>query len=396
MKKPLRAVPLFTALLGLVSLAGCGESGAPGTGNTPPPVTPPPTSSKLVCPPITLPVVHGALGGVLDEPAPAYDWQAGWQSCEVTFKSRLYGSTLYAVLFAPERFDPARDRLPVVVIDPGSETGLQSQYQWAARELAAHGYIAITVDPQGVGNSELVDYPQTSDNYIDAAVSTLDFIESDANPLRQNTDITRMGAAGHSLSAWALSWLQGEDTRIKAIVAWDNLATTDTGDKGTTAGGPASDGIGQVIGGRPPLITPLRTVRPRVPAMGQANDSSQETDPEVKKIAYNAWREAGVPSMEISFLGKGHIDWAQGRTADASSDSAKSRELQLFQYYNRAWFDLWLKNDASAIQRLTATRVLGLTLAEIMEPAFYSALYLPAAGIDCPDILTGDCPAFQP
>lgn len=388
---------LSTSLLACaLTLAACGDSGAPGIGGGAPPVMPPPPTSKLACPPITLPVVHGALGGELNEPAPAYDWQAGWQSCEVTFRSRLHGSTLYAVLFAPERFDPARDQLPVVVIGPGSATGVQSQYQWAARELAANGYIAITVDPQGVGNSELVDYPQTSDNYIDAAVSTLDFIESDANPLRQNTDISRIGVAGHSLSAFALSWLQGEDTRIKAIVAWDNLATTDTGDKGTTAGGPASEGIGQVTGGRPPLVTPLRPVRPRVPAMGQANDSSQETDPEVKKIAYNAWREAGVPSMEISFLGKGHIDWAQGRTADASSDSAKSRELQLFQYYNRAWFDLWLKNDASAIQRLTATSVLGLPLAEIMEPAFHSALYLPAAGIDCPDILTGSCAAFQP
>ena len=34
-------------------------------------------------------------------PPPAYDWQGDWQSCEVLFPSRLHGSTLYGVLFAP-------------------------------------------------------------------------------------------------------------------------------------------------------------------------------------------------------------------------------------------------------------------------------------------------------
>ncbi|MEK6806379.1 MAG: hypothetical protein AABY95_07000 [Pseudomonadota bacterium] len=345
------------------------------------------TASKLVCAPITLPVVHGVLGGPLDAPPAAWDWQAGWQSCEVLFPSRLHGSTLYAVLFAPENIDLAHDKLPVVVIAPGSIIGLQSQYHWSARELASYGYIALTVDPQGVGNSELAAYPQTADNYIDAVVSALDFIESPDNPLRENADTAQMGAAGHSLSAYGLSWLQGEEPRLRALVAWDYLATTATGNNG--------DGD-QIVGGEVPGLAPLRPVQPRIPAMGQSNDSGEGGDAEAKKDAYTLWRDAGVASMQISFLGKAHLDWSQGQVASNDSASPKSQEMRLFQYYTRAWFDLWLKNDRSAIDRLTATEVFELPLDAIYSQKFRSALFLPTSGIDCPDITAGSCPAFQP
>ena len=394
-------MPRFTlfAISALVlGLTACGNSGpATDAGVLPP------HGSKLVCQAITLPTVHGALGGPLDAPPPTYDWQGKWQNCEVTFKSRLHGSTLYGVLFAPENIDFAHDKLPVVIIDPGSESGVQAQYQWSARELAANGYIALAVDPQGIGNSELVAYPQTVDNYIDAVVSGLDFIESADNPLRNNSDLERMGAAGHSLSAWAISLLQGEDLRLKAIVAWDNLASKANGDHGTTGfGGPAviSDQISStVFAGEPTPIYPLRPVTPRVPALGEANDAKPGLDamldPETKKTAYNIWREAGVPSMEISFAGAAHIDWGQAGTASEDSAGARSQQLRQFQYYTRAWFDLWLKQDRSAVTRLTAAQVAEQPLASLLSSQFRSALYLPGVGIDCPDILAGDCAAFH-
>lgn len=347
--------------------------------------------SELSCAPIVRPVVHGALGGPLEAPPPVYDWQGQWQQCEVLFPSRLHGSTLYAMLLAPAQFDAERDRLPTVVIVPGSVTGLQSQYQWSARELASNGYIVVVVDPQGVGYSELVSYPQTADNYIDAAASALDFLESEGNPLRDNVDPARIGAAGHSLGAWAVSWLQGEDTRLSAIVAWDNLATSATGDAGTTAGGPFSDAAGSVIGGEIPYLTPRRPARPRVPALGQASDSSDQSDPDIKKIAWNAWRDAGVPSMQLSFLGKSHLDWGQASSASEDSDSGKSRELQMFQYYTRAWFDLWLKGDGNAISALDSREPLGRSLDDVLSAEYHSALYVPMAGIDCEDLLIGGC-----
>ncbi len=350
--------------------------------------------NPLVCAPITLPTPSGA-GSAIDGPAPAYDWQGDWQSCEVLFVSKLHGSQLYGVLFAPKNIDLARDKLPVVVIAPGSATGVQSQYQWSARDLAGHGYLALTVDPQGVGRSEAVAPPQTADNYIDAVVSALDYLLSAENPLRANVDAARMGAAGHSLSARVVSFLQGEDTRLQAIVAWDNLSSTVEGDAGISSGGGT---CGAVIGGEVPLGS--RPARQRVPAMGQASDApggcTQDTDPEVKKTGYNTWRNAGISSMQIVVQGKAHADWAQSLVADASSESPKSKELQLFQHYTRAWFDLWLKQDPRAIAALTASQVFENTLQTIYSVDFRSALFLPNAGIDCPDILSGGCPAFAP
>lgn len=293
----MRACKFLSAAICVLSLVSCNRTGAEPSSALPPP------ASKLICAPITLPVIHGALGGAVDAPSAVYDWQGDWQSCEVIFPSKLFGSALYAVLHAPANIDLAHDKLPVVVIAPGSISGVQSQYQWSARELAANGYITLVIDPQGVGNSELVSYPQTADNYIDAVVSGLDFIESDANPLRANVDTAHMGAAGHSLSASGLSWLQAEDLRLQAIVAWDNLAENATG---------AAEG-GQLVGGEIPSVTPLRPVRPRVPAMGQANSDGQATNPDDRKKGYELWHQAGVSSMLISFLGKGHLDWAQGQ-----------------------------------------------------------------------------------
>ena len=379
-------------LLAAMSLAACGNSGTPVSGL---PVPLPGGNDPLVCVPITLPTVQGA-GSAIDGPPPAYDWQGEWQSCEVIFTSKLHGSALYGVLFAPKSLSLARDKLPTVVIAPGSATGLQSQYQWSARELAGHGYIVLSVDPQGVGRSELVSQPQTADNYIDAVVSSLDYLLSADNPLQANVDASRMGAAGHSLSARVLSFLQGEDSRIQAIVAWDNLSSTVEGDAGVSSGGGT---CGSLIGGEVPLSS--RPARPRVPAMGQASDAEPgcdptNTDPELKKTAYSVWREAGVSSMQIVVLGKAHADWAQSQVADASSESPKSKELQLFQHYTRAWFDLWLKKDAGAIKALTATQVFENTPETIFSVDFRSAIYLPHAGIDCPDILTGNCPQIAP
>ena len=48
-------------------------------------------------------------------------------------------SRAYGVLFAPGDLTRVRGKLPVVIIDPGSETGVQANYHWSARELASQG-----------------------------------------------------------------------------------------------------------------------------------------------------------------------------------------------------------------------------------------------------------------
>src|SRR4029077_18604510 len=106
------------------------------------------------------------LGGVsgqvptYDEPQPRYPWEGQYQWRTFSTPSRATGAKLFGTIFAPLQLGRGQPdarfgtRRPAVVIGPGSGPGVQAFYQWAARDLAGHGYIAITIDPQGVGFSE--------------------------------------------------------------------------------------------------------------------------------------------------------------------------------------------------------------------------------------------------
>jgi hypothetical protein len=313
---------------------------------------------------------------------------------------------LSGTVFAPRPL-PAGKRLPVVVIGPGSGPGVETMYHWSARDLAGHGYVAVAIDPQGVGRSEAFprdpggchapDGPdpkavcdgvpfQQAGNYVDALRSGIDFAVSQRNPWRDLVDAGRIGIAGHSLAARAASYLQGVDRRVGALVAWDNLASDLQGDAGSPSGGGAA---GSVIGGE--LPGPGMPVTPRVPALGEANDNPgstepTNTDPEQKKTAFAAWRKAGQPAMQVVFAGSGHLDWAQ---APSNRSAAKLEELKLFEYYTRAWFDRWLRGDRSAAARLLARSVDGKALGDVLSTKWRSGAAFD--GHDCADVRAA-CP----
>jgi dienelactone hydrolase len=329
---------------------------------------------------------------VLGNPTPL-DWEGASQEQQVCFPSRQSGAILRGYLVAPLDIDRRSGPLPVVIIAPGSLVGQESYYRWSARELASHGYLALTVDPQGVGGSDLLGQPpcsaagcpgvppQQASNYVDGLISALDYLFTQEAAWLHKADLQHVGLAGHSLSARAVSYVQGVDTRVQAVVAWDNLASDLAGDAGSASGGGL---CGSLIGGS--LPTAPTPVTPRVPAMGQASDSGgtctpTNTDPETKKIAFELWRNAKVPAMEVVFAGVNHLDWAQLKP----TSEAASAKLQLFQYYTRAWFDLFLKNDASAKDRLLASRPLGEPVIEATSSSFRSAVYLPEDQIDSVD-----------
>src|SRR5947209_2290619 len=338
-----------------------------------------------------------------DDPQPAYAWQGSWQSREFTVPSHATGATLYGTIFAPPGAR-AGDNLPVVVIGPGSGPGVQAFYQWSARDLAGHGYIALTIDPQGVGRSETfgpagctgrdptapgaicpgVPFQQAS-NYIDGLRTGIDYVLSDRNPWRAAIDPREIGIAGHSLSARAAGYLQGVDPRVKAAVAWDNLTSTLDGDAGTPSGGGTA---GALIGGE--LPGPDTPNTPRVPAVGEASDAVGTTNPtdnnpDIKKTGWAYWRAHGRPSMEVVFAGASHADWGQSQLTSA----AKAIQIQHFEYYTRAWFDRWLRHDLSATTRLLARTVDGSSAASLMSTKFRSAAYLD--GHDCEDLAKA-CP----
>ena len=339
-----------------------------------------------------------AIDTVINEPA-SFEWQGEWQQDDgICFPSKQSGAQLRAYLVVPKNIDTLRGPLPVVVISPGSSgIAFARYYLWSARDLAGHGYIALVVDPQGNGRSEIVGDPtrcgasgcpgvpaQNAFNYVDALQSATDFVFTRGHPWLQKADLTKIGLAGHSLSSRAANYLQGVDDRIDAVVAWDNLASTLEGDVGTPSGGGS---CGQLIGGQIPGAS--IPVTPRVPTMGQASDAigtcnPTNSDPDIKKAGYFHWRQAGVPSMQVVFLGSAHGDWAQSR-------NSVELQLQSFEYYTRNWFDLYLKGDQSAAARLLATEVLGQKLEQVMSANFRSAAFVPAAKADCDDLLSVVC-----
>lgn len=264
------------------------------------------------------------------------------------------GGSLEAKLFAP---DSARQTgaCPAVSLLPGGGAGISS-VEWAASRLAASGYVVVITKPTSGGSTA---------SYHTAAVSGIDFLVSRANPYRDGTDTTRIGAAGWSLGARTLTRTQAEDGRVDAIVAWDNLAVSESGD----AGSPACTN------------QPDRIRTPRVPALGQASDTCQpQQGREAKKTAFERWRAAGVPTMQVVFAGSNHFLWS-AQAPEAGHD--------LSHYYTQAWFDRWLKGDATATQRLLTRSVESRSLEAVLSSVFRSAAFLD--GRDCPDLRSG-CP----
>lgn len=230
---------------------------------------------------------------------------------------------------------------PAIVILPGGGAEISS-VEWAGEGLAKRGYVCVIVKPQFGGSAT---------SYAQAAYASLDFLSGGANPYRSATDPRWIGAAGWSLGARALTLVQEQDARVKAIVAWDNLAGIESGDQGSPSGGFNPD--------------PSTFRTPKVPAMGTASDATgYNTDPEIKKTAFNHWRAAGQPTMQLVFENSNHFWWS-------ARSSARQRELSV--HFTTLWFDRWLRKDRLATDRLLAPNVVGEPLSSLLSDAYTSA-----------------------
>lgn len=330
-----------------------------------------------------------------DDPRPPYSWAGSFRSCAVTFQSQRTGARLYGVVFFPPNIADSSGRHPGIVIGPGSGQGVQANYQWLARYLAAHGYVALTVDPQGVGHSETTALQgagrpgvrgvpwQRLSNYIDALRSGLDFLQSKASPVRPWTRQRGFGLAGHSMSARAASTLQGTDYRVGAIVAMDNLSSNREGDKGTMTGGAPT---GALAGGEVSLRNHPNVAR--VPALALASDEAPfvrpfDTSANLKKAGYEHWRAAGRRTMVLVFRNTKHSVFAR-------KPGQRKPLQQVFASYALAWFD-WNLRHRSRARALLAKKIAGFRRADFLSTTYRSAVFFPRLGIDCPDVLGGIC-----
>jgi len=207
-----------------------------------------------------------------------------WKDHDGLVEPVLYTSRSGAIISGhiwATRTGPAKR--PGVVIVNGSIVGFEQIYWFAAQVLAKAGFVVMTFDAQGEGNSDQFGaYPDQLEDafagtpglgflgpkpaagpglggnglpFYDGGADALDFMLSTPaqpfvpvpsrtsgtshadmqarrvaaglnaghNPLHALLDASRIGLAGHSYGAVAASWLAQHDPRVRTAVAWDSL-----------------------------------------------------------------------------------------------------------------------------------------------------------------------------
>ena len=310
-----------------------------------------------------------------------YDWEeAGVGVVRPVLFTARNGSTISGRVWASTAAPAKR---PLVVITNGSVQAPERLYWGQAAVLAQHGYVVLTYDPQGQGRTDTygegVDrndgFPsQTGRPFYDNTEDALDFalstpaapydprpsctsgtdhspkqdrrvaagLNAAFNPLHDLVDPQRVGIAGHSLGASAVSYVGQIDPRVDAIVAWDNLSAP-------------GEGFGQA-----PECTSGSAPRPSdppitKPAMGISNDYgiapaplTEDPDPQGENTAFLAYKEAGVDALQFHIRGGTHEESAliPGMTVPVLG-LATLRGSDLVAWYSTAWFDKHVKCASS-------------------------------------------------
>jgi dienelactone hydrolase len=368
------------------------------------------------------------------------------------------GATLSGHVWATQA-GPAKR--PAILIINGSIIGYEQAYWYAAQALARDGYVVLTFDAQGEGMSDQfgqapdqmegafagtpVVGPQLGGSglpFYDGGEDALDFLlstpshpyvpvpsrttgtshaakqaarvkaglDSAFDPLWNLIDPNEVGVAGHSYGAEAASWLGQSDPRIKAVVAWDNLCvpTWPSPTEMVALAGATQNlqpdgffGLPTECFGAPAGPAP----RLHAPALGLSSDYlltpepyTITPDPQNKELASLDYSKAGVDSGEIVIRGGTHYEFGDAPTGAVP---ATRRGIDLVTWYTLAWFDRYLKGEASADARLLTTRwrddEIGGSVDPSHDPNLFSYHYdsrldihLVGGGVfDCEDLRAG-------
>ncbi len=342
-------------------------------------------------------------------------------------------------------------RRPGVVITNGSVQADEQMYWYAAQTLAKEGYVVLTFDPQGQGQSDTfgqspdqsegVPAQSTGTPFYDGTEDAIDFFLStpqhpyepvascttgtshaakqnarvkegfDApyNPFWRLLDPGEIGLAGHSYGAAGVSYIGQWDPRVKAIVAWDDLGGPGPND----APVPGSAGGSQTIGEAACPADPAdRTVVPVTkPALGMSADyglpptpNTSLPNPEGKSTWSLNYSKDGVDTGEIIIRGGSHLDfsWIPNQAFGASYYGP-----DIIGWYTTAWFDKYLKHSPGADNELLTQRWRDFAPEAAIDPNhdgnafsfyYYSRLDLHLANgkrFDCEDLRDG-CPGLVP
>jgi dienelactone hydrolase len=315
-------------------------------------------------------------GGTTTDPFRTIDrWTAAGRGSvtPVTFPASD-GAVLNGFVFEPPASIPGPH--PGIVITTGSIQGYQQMYFWAAEGLAEAGYVVLTYDVQGQGNSDtfpaecsVSDCPgvpfQQDYNFFQGAIDALNFFLSPDNPARAAVDENHVGIAGHSLGASAVSQTGQSDPRVKAIVAWDNLA---------------------------PATGPLHAPALGINSEYFFNPTSTDAPPDAHAhdAAFTQLHAAGVDSMQIALRASTHLEYTY---VPYILPASRLGERVAF-YYTLAWFDYYLRGLPDAYQRLVSPSFDGSADASAIGAGTYDAARAlanpgdPGAG-NVPSVIAG-------
>jgi dienelactone hydrolase len=382
-----------------------------------------------------------------------YDWAANGDGIvrPVLFTARD-GATLSGHVWATIGPHPAPAKRPGIVLTNGSVQADEQLYWYAAQTLAKDGYVVLTFDPQGQGQSDTFGaspdqsegVPAQTDGrpFYDGTEDAIDFLLStpqhpyepvpscssgtshaakqsqrvaagfDAayNPYWQLLNPSEIGLVGHSYGAAGVSYIGQWDKRVKAIVALDNLGGPGPGAGAVPGSGPSPQGsIGE--SSCPADPADRATVGITKPALGISADyglpptpNTSLPDPAFKESESLAYSKAGVDTGEIVIRGGSHLDFS---FIPNQAFGASLRGPDITDWYLSAWFDRYLKNAPGAVNRLLSQRWRDDPVEAGVDPnhdgnAFsfydYSRLDIGLAGggrFDCEDLRDG-CPGMVP
>jgi len=339
---------------------------------------------------------------------------------------------------------------PAVVITNGSVQADEQMYWYLAQTLAKAGYVVLTFDPQGQGQSDTFGagadrtegVPAQSDGrpFYDGTEDAINFMLStpghayqpsrscstqtshadkqsarvaaglDAayNPFWSLLNPSQLGLVGHSYGAAGVSYIAQWDPRVRAVVALDNLGGPGPNAGAAVGSGPSGSGaLGEQ--GCPADPAARTTVAITKPGLGISADyglpptpNSSLPDPAFKAQESYAYSRAGVDSGEIVIRGGSHLDFS---FIPNQAFGASLRGPDITDWYTTAWFDRYLKGDPSADARLLTERWRGDPVEAAVDPNhdgngfsfyFHSRLdiSLPGGGrFDCEELRDG-CPGM--
>jgi dienelactone hydrolase len=314
---------------------------------------------------------------------------------EVSYTNR-YGATIRADLWAPKTpfTDPVTGnvtgKFPGVIIVSGY--GFERfRYRAFAQGLAESGYIVLTFDPQGQGDSDVSPNPTSTycdpdedwkdpqemgiqetgecagqdpqpeattqdlpylppillfqdargvqplydairPRFVFGALDAAAWLLSTTNPMRNLLDETRLGVAGHSIGAYAAMMVANGDPqhRFTAGIAWDSFAYLDN------------------------------DVDPTVPTMFQQSEQENligpryapPPDPDWLHPARSSYNEFITDCLDTKFLvlrSSTHREWSYFAPGFVTEASRKGERFAL--YESLAWLDRYVKGATTSYLR---------------------------------------------